>query len=254
MDNYQEEWTKKGIVDFYAGFQRHNSHQEVDVIVDEIIARNLQDIDGLDIGGGGGDASLLLLGRLQASGIKVVSWDVIDISPAQIDLFQERSAGISYPEFNFIVADWANYEVEKQYHFILAMHSWYGLGATGLEKMYAALAPNGLAVIVVSSHENVLCSISNRLRNNDKFRVGGKQICQALAEAGIPFAWEQKKMTLPALLEGGELTEAGEAIYRFLLNCWDLSAVRQDLVKHLKRWFEKNREWFSEVDFIWIQK
>lgn len=261
MSIYQSEWSGKGNFDLYAEFRRFKPMDEIPVIVEGVVSRGLREISALDIGGGSGSSSLPLISLLQNHGIEVLEWHVVDVSQEQISSFQDSVQDIIKPRFCFSLADWVEYPLAEEYNLILSLHSWYGVTqwkeepwtTNSLAKVYQALKSGGIAVIVVSTCDNVLSWISNLIRDQH-YRMSGNELCLALDRLGIGYEREKIDLPLPALLEEGELTTATYGIYRYILKMQDLSPIQNVLKERLTEWIEEHESWFSANDFIWLTK
>lgn len=257
MNSYQEKWGQNGIFELYENFRKALPRLEDSRLVDGIIARGIKKINNvLDVGGGSGDSSLEIISLLNDREIIIKEWEVMDVSVAQLVAFGQRVSGLATPCFSFTHCSWSDFVLEKDYSLVLSLHSWYGIGLSGnsLVKFVRAISKDGLGVIVVVNHGNVLEDARKQIQGGE-YRISGEEICREFCRLGIEFEWGTANLPIPALLDAnGSLTKAAEGIYPFIFNVVDLSNVREDLVSYLSKWIEVNGEWFSSVDFVWIKK
>lgn len=260
MNTYQEEWLHKGNFDLYEEFRRHLPCPENPYLADGLARKGIQEMEALDIGGGSGVSSLEIISLLNARGITVKKWDVVDVSREQLAAFEQKVAHLDSPHFSFTHCSWSEFALRRKYNFVLSLHSWYGIDgwrkeakANTLKKFVRAISKDGFGVIGISAKDDVMAAFSNKIRG-EHYRATGDEICAALNKLGIGFEQETVHLPIPALLDAGELTCAAEGIYPFILGITDLSSVHKELISYLSKWIAVHGEWFSTVDFIWIRK
>lgn len=256
MREYQKKWGEGQAV-LYKPF-RHYIPVQVWPIVDRIKQKGLQRIEALDIGAGEGSVALQVIHSLQKAGVKVISWEAVDVSKEQLDSFKAKAKGISEPRFDFHLQAWNDFFPKRRYDFVLARHSWYGVTkwrkepreTNALMKLYSAIKERGLGLIVLTTKNDVLFSVPNKFQGD----TTTEDVLEALERIKIKFHCLRVKRPLPNLLEGGELTEAGQGIFRYMLHTENISSRKAEIEDCLAKWFTGHGEWFSQSDFIWIEK
>lgn len=258
MREYQKKWMDGQAV-LYKTFRSYVPvTYEVKAIVNRIEQRGLQRIEALDIGAGEGSVALQIINSLQGLGVKVLQWDAVDVSKEQLGQFQAQTTDILKPKFRFYLQGWNELNPKRQYDFVLARHSWYGVSkwreepkaTNALTKLHRAIKKGGLGLIVLSPKDNVLFAMPNPFQGD----TTSKDVCKALKRIGIKFSCQRVERPLPVLLEKDELTEAAQGIFRYMLHTEDISEMTQQLKVCLAEWFSRHKKWVSESDLIWIEK
>lgn len=258
MQKYKEKWVSKEQAALYKVFRSYVPVEtEITCIVQKIREKGLQRIDTLDIGAGEGSVALKIVSSLKEAGIAVLRWDALDVSEEHLSSFGAKVSNHIKPEFNFYLKGWNEFPLKKQYDFVLARHSWYGVEKwkeetreiNSLMKLYEAIKKGGLGLIVLSPKDDVLFAIPNPFQGD----TTSEDVCEALERIGIEFYCERVARPLPALLEGGELTEPAYGIFKYILHTENISEIER-LKKCLTEWFSKHKKWVSKSDLIWINK
>ena len=159
----------------------------------------------LDVGGGTGVKTSKIM-----KGIGIARVDFLEPSRKASSNFRKKS-GL---DINVINSSFEDFETEKQYDLITAIHTWYYINLDALEKLYRILKDGGTACIFMDSKGDTLKKIQKicELEFLGYKSNNAEDVCKYLDKIGIKYTIHKDAKTFSGLVKNGDLTARTKTI------------------------------------------
>ncbi|MDD5254117.1 MAG: hypothetical protein PHG05_03360 [Candidatus Nanoarchaeia archaeon] len=229
-----------------------------------------EDLKWLDVGTGPGTKLINILEKIKNR--NNISIEVIEPSKVWLDKFLKnfRLSGLSNHVKNMYNCIWEEFDINKKYDLITFFHSVYGIKTESLKRIPEMLAENGIACIVVESHNSALNKIKKSLFpyiHHKELMSSSKEIIEILEKYKINYKVEESKedqrFYVDNLLNKEDKTQIRLLSFILQTKIKDhkkliSKEVTDKLEAELKKYIKidgNNNQYISIPDtFIWISK